>query len=450
MNGAGRFGSVLVKLLLVGGLVLLLWVPTGWVWLLVEERSDRRDEVRAEIGAAWGGEQQVVGPVLAVPATVVRSVRRDGVEESRNETIELVVLPETLRVTGAVEPELRARSIYQVVVYRSRLVLEGRFDRTVAEGLGVDPAAIRWERARLVVGLSDLRGLREVPRVDWGQRQVALREPGEARGVPTVSAPAPWPGDATTAAFRVALTLDGSDALTLAPVGRETAVELRSPWPDPSFVGAFLPDERTVGEDGFEARWSILDLNRSYPQAWRSDRVEAATLGAAVDGSAFGVRVLFPVDAYQRTARSVKYSLLFTALTLLAVFVIDHGFRQAVHLAQYLLVGCALVLFYLLLLSLGEVIGFAPAYLAAAAVVVGMVTAYARAVLDRPAAVAATAGVLTALYGCLFVMLHLEDLALLTGTGLLVVALGVLMRLTRSLHRPAAPARTDDPVAAAG
>lgn len=430
-------GSVMVKLLLLGALVLALWIPTGWIYLLVEERSDARDAVREEVGSTWGGRQQVVGPLLVVPATVLISRERDGVHEVRESAIELVLLPESVTVTGSLEPEVRARSIYEVVLYRARLELSGRFATASAVGLGVASDAIHWEEARLVMGVSDLRGLREVPRLEWDGDELPLREPGQRLGCATVAAPVPISaGDEVD--FRVRLAIDGSDELALTPVGRETAAELGSSWPDPSFTGAFLPSERSVGSDGLSARWTVLDLNRRFPQAWRSDRDD--TLASALAESGFGVRVLFPVDAYQRTARAVKYSLLFTALTLLAVFAVDYGLRQAVHPAQYLLVGCALVMFYLLLLSLGEVVGFAPAYGIAAAVVIGMVVAYARAVFERGAAVAATGGVLVVLYGCLFVMLHLEDLALLMGSVLLVIALGVMMWLTRRLNRGGGPA----------
>lgn len=429
--------SVTVKLILLGGLVLVLWVPTGWIYLLVEERADARDAARAEVGATWGGRQQVVGPLLVVPATVLESRQRNGIQETRECEVEIVLLPEQLSVTGDMAPEVRARSIYEVVLYRTRLELAGSFDPAAAAGLGVTPDAIRWQEARLVVGVSDLRGLREVPRLEWGGDELPLREPGQRLGFATVATRAPLAAGGAVD-FTLQLLLDGSDELMLTPVGRETAARLSSSWPHPSFAGAFLPSDRVLRDDGFEARWQVLDLNRRYPQAWRSDRADG--VAAAVADSAFGLRVLFPVDAYQRTTRAVKYSLLFTALTLLAVFVVDHGLRQGLHPAQYLLVGCALVVFYLLLLSLGEVLGFAAAYGTAALVVVGLVVAYARAVFDRRAAVVAVGGVLVALYGCLFVMLHLEDLALLTGSVLLVVALAVMMWLTRRLHRGDGPA----------
>ncbi len=433
-------GSVTVKLLLLGALVLALWIPTGWIYLLVEERSEARDAVREEVGSTWGGRQQVVGPLLVVPATVSVSRERDGVREVRESTIELVLLPENLSVAGSVEPEVRARSIYEVVLYRAHLELTGRFATAAAAGLGVAADAIRWSEARLVVAVSDLRGLREVPVVDWGGRELPLREPTQTLGFAGVATPVPLAGDGEAIDFRLVLAVDGSDELTLTPVGRETVAELSSSWPDPSFSGAFLPRERSVRPDGFSARWTVLDLNRRYPQAWRSDRADPPA--QAIAESAFGVRVLFPVDAYQRTARAVKYSLLFTALTLLAVFVVEHGFRQGVHPAQYLLVGCALVLFYLLLLSLGEVVGFAPAYGIAAVLVIALVVAYARALFDRGVAVVAVGGVLTVLYACLFVMLHLEDLALLMGSVLLVLALAVLMWLTRRLNRAGDPPAT--------
>jgi inner membrane protein len=234
-------------------------------------------------------------------------------------------------------------------------------------------------------------------------------------------------------AFGLTLVLAGSEGLSVLPVARETRLALAAPWPSPSFAGAFLPLERRLDGDGFEARWKVLSLNRDAPQRWLGDGEADAEVASTLRGSAFGVRLLYPVDGYQRTHRSVKYAVLFSLLTFLGFFAVEVGCRAQIHPVQYVVVGFALCLFYALLLALSELMRFDLAYGLAAAAIIGLVTGYARGILRRTTLAAWCGGVLTVVYGSLFVMLHLEELALLMGSLLLVVLCAVVMYLTRRL-----------------
>ncbi|MBC7446588.1 MAG: cell envelope integrity protein CreD, partial [Hymenobacteraceae bacterium] len=239
-------------------------------------------------------------------------------------------------------------------------------------------------------------------------------------------------------AFSFDLDLNGSTGLLVAPLGRTTTVHLSSGWPSPSFIGEFLPRQRKVGADGFSADWRVLNLNRNYPQRWRTGDGQRPS----VDASTFGVRLLVPVDEYQKSTRAVKYALLPLALTFLIFFFVEVLQRRRIHPVQYLLVGFALVIFYLLLIALGEYIRFNVAYLTAAVVVIGLVTAYVAGIFRRRDLTLVTAGVLTLIYGFVYIILQLEDYALLIGAFGLLLILALVMYLSRRIDWYATGAET--------
>jgi inner membrane protein len=251
--------------------------------------------------------------------------------------------------------------------------------------------------------------------------------------------------DHGTLDFTLDLEVNGSGTLALTPVGARTTAVLTSSWPNPSFGGNALPREHTIGNDGFSAEWSLLSLNRRLPRRWLSTEPELAEplLGALHDG-AFGVELRFPVDAYQKVLRAVKYAALFALVTFVGFFAVEHGGRLSIHPVQYIVVAFGLCVFYALLLSLSELIAFGLAFLVASAALVLMVCGYLRAALGRRGL--AAAAVLAGVYGALYVMLQLEELALLLGSLVLLGVLGTLMLLTRRVNiaaasePPAAPA----------
>jgi inner membrane protein len=238
-----------------------------------------------------------------------------------------------------------------------------------------------------------------------------------------VTAQAPETGVYT---FAFDLDLNGSQALRFVPLGRETNVQLASTWATPSFDGAFLPDERTVTDDGFSSDWRVLHLNRNYPQQWRGTSV-------ALNESAFGVTLLVPVDQYQKSMRAAKYAILVIALTFLVFFFAEIRNRERVHPFQYILVGLALCLFYTLLLAASEQVAFNLAYVVAGLATIGLVTAYTRSIFASRTLSLLTGGVLLVLYGFVFVILQLQDFALLVGSIGLFVALALTMYLSRNI-----------------
>lgn len=421
---AVRFAGIL-------GLIVLLYLATIPILDLVEERRRTRDEVVREVAGTWGGTQVVGAPVVSLPLSTVDTETGKVTDAGYYH-----VLPRDLAVTGDVKPVLRSRTLYPVVLYGARLRLEGAFDLPGPDAAELSGYQVRRDQAVVSVGVTDLRGLRDPLRLQWNGRALEL-EPG--RTAPNlfpagVSARGPAVA-AVDAGNRVRFTLDlhvnGSEEIRFLPLGESTVVTLRSSWPDPGFGGAFLPDARRIGPAGFEASWKVLKYNRAFPQrAFSTGSDFASELARA----AFGVRLVYPVDGYQKVTRSLKYAVLFIFLTFVAFFLVESRAPRRPTLVQYLLAGTALVVFYTLLLSLSEVVGFDAAYGLAAAGVLAQVGLFARGIFGGTGSAAAAGGVLAALFGVLYVILRLEDTALLVGSLLLFVVTGVLMYFFRRVE----------------
>jgi inner membrane protein len=427
-------GSAILKIVAIGILGTCLMIPLTLIWVLVTERSDRRDAVVEETVSSIGRAQTVGGIVLVVPYETIE--RRDN-GAMVTVTRHAYVHPEQLSIEATLAPEVRHRSLYKVVVYRTTLRLTGTLAPPDLTKLNAAATAVHWDRASTIVEITDLRGTMAVSPLTFGDRQIAL-EPMTDNGAvfPTgVRGLTPLAGEgAAPVPFAVDLTLAGSEALRFVPTGKATTVHLTAPWPDPGFNGAFLPTARTTTAAGFDARWQVSYLARAFPHAWLECTIDRSMLIQQRLTSTFGVGLVETVDHYQQTERAVKYGLLFVLLTF-TVFLLWELLRNLrLHPIQYLLIGAALVVFYLLLLSLAEHLPFAIAYAVAAGATVALVSAYSASVLAAGLRGAlGIGGWLTALYGVLFVLLQLEDVALLVGAIFVFVMLALVMFLTRRL-----------------
>jgi inner membrane protein len=423
--------SALLKILAIGILGFCLLIPLALIWTLIEDRSTRRDQVVAETTASVGAPQAIGGIVLDVPYDVP--------ERSQNGVVTLVtrhayILPEQLSIEAALAPEVRRRSQYSAIVYRTTVRMQGTLGAPDVLKLAPDAAAVHWDRAAITVEITDLRGTLAVSPFRWGDREVAL-EPMNETGVFAhgVRGLAPLTPDATgPQRFAVDLTLAGSQSLRFVPSGKATEVSLSSPWPDPGFTGAFLPATRSVSPSGFSATWQVSYLARSFAHTWLSTAASLDALERQRAASSFGVNLVQTVDEYQQTERAVKYGLLFVLLTFTVFLLWELLKNLRLHPVQYVLIGCALVVFYLLLLSLAEQMAFGLAYLIAAGATVTLVAAYAASVLRAGLRGAlGIGGWLSGLYGVLYVLLRLEDLALLVGSVFVFLVLAAVMYLTR-------------------
>jgi inner membrane protein len=439
------------KFFLVLFLILGLTVPLLLVYALTQDREQRAQSVHREVGRLWGPEQQVLGPFLVVPYTVrFETVQGDKRIEHFQER-KAVFTPETLEVTGRADAKTLRRSLFEVPVYAGRLALSGRFAAPRIADVSADVASVRWRDATFVLALSSVSGLKEAAslKIAGGTNipfAPSLGFPEGGSGLSGIHAKLagsggsvlPDPEQALQAfAFTVDLVFNGSVSLHVAPVARETRVSLASDWPHPSFTGAFLPDDRQVTASGFTASWKVPHLARSVPEAWN-----------IADGGlqrlqpyAFGVRMISPVDFYSLVSRAVKYGIQFLALSFMAVFCLELVSGRRVHPVQYLFTGIALVFFYVLLLSLAEHLGFAVAYLSASVATGLMLAVYVGAAFRSVPKGLVMATVLAATYGILYLILQLEDYALLAGAILGFVALTIVMFVTLRVDWSGATAR---------
>lgn len=419
--------AAMVKIVTIGILSLILMIPVVIVSELVTERQSRQKEAAAEIAAKWGAAQRITGPMLTIPYdTYEMNKEGERVNLSRNHAH---FLPEVLNIRGELMPELRYRGIFKVPVFKTHIMLAGFF-HSPEINLNEPYAEIHWKEAFLTLGISDLRGINQAIDFSWNN-QASICEPGTRisgiipTGV-TILNPldpehqgAPYP-------FSITLSLNGSENLSFIPLGRETTAKIHSSWADPGFDGAFLPIEREISADGFKASWKVLELNRNYPQSWTNRDVK-------FDESAFGVNLVTPVDTYQVTERSTKYGLLFIGLTFGVFFFLEVLRKLRVHPIHYILVGLGLGLFYLLLLSLSEHLGFGMSYILASLAIVLMIAGYARSIFKDSRLAMIIGSFLAALFGFLYILLQLEDFALLFGSIGLFAILSTVMFLSRKV-----------------
>ncbi|HEU0225082.1 MAG TPA: cell envelope integrity protein CreD [Steroidobacteraceae bacterium] len=424
--------SQTLRLLTVGLLVILLQIPVSMIGGQVSERQLRGSEAVEEVSSKWGRRQVLSGPVLVVPYTLRSSVTDDaGRTTHSTQARNAYFLPQVLEVSGNVATEQRRRGIFAVTVYQLTATLTGRFTRPDFSSLGLEPHSIGWDRAQLVIGISDTRAIQRETAVTWAGVATDFL-PGTASfdAAPSgIHAVVAFPQATESVDFTLPLELHGSQGVYFTPFGQGTQVELQSNYPHPSFQGNWLPGEREIGDGGFTARWTIPFLGRSFPQAW-TDRDD---MSGPIEGSQFGVNFLDPVDHYRMAERSIKYASLFILLTFAALWLFEVRAAVRVHPIQFLMLGGALCLFYLLLLALSEHMAFGLAYALASVAVVAMVAAYGVVVLRGIGKASTVATVVALLYAYLYVLLVNEDYALLIGSIGLFAILGLIMYATRKV-----------------
>ena len=441
-------GSVTLKAALIGVIVLLLLIPLAMLKSVVSERAGLREQAYQRVAEGWGGELTVGGPMLIVPTE--RPIRIDGKEALMRSDVYL--LPATLdaEMEVTLDPELRYVGIYAVPVYLSRLRLQGQFDFTKFKTLvpESDPQSgirLLWSQSRLRLPLNTVGSLREISHAQFADRQIKLGPalPGMFRGIETTLDLSEL-HESGSATFDFGAVIAGSRAVSMLPVGSVTSVKLRSDWPHPSFQGSSLPVERSVSDAGFQARWQVLELNRAFGEIWREGDVTEQMLRQ----SAVGVSLFQPVDIYQRGERAVKYAVLFIALTFLTFFAWEQVTRNRLHPLQYLLVGLALSMFYLLLIALSEHVAFALAYVTAASALVLLIGTYLAGALRSAWRGVIAGAAMSLVYGLLYMLVLSENYSLLLGSIILFAALAAVMLATRRVDwygiRPEAPSRTEE------
>lgn len=419
--------SATLRLMIIGVLTLLLLIPVAMITSMISERTAYRRQAVREVSGLWGGPQHLIGPVLILPYRVRIKDEKGRISEELRQSF---FLPESVETVGLLNVQKRKRGIFEVPLYTLNWQFSGEFAPPDPAELKIHGGDILWREASVALYIPDTRGIRSGNlQMTWGNKRLAFL-PGTGLSGRSSSGIHIRVRDprGRRISFSADIRLQGSDNILFAPVGKTSLVHLKSNWPDPSFTGSFLPLKRHVKEDGFSAHWQVSHLGANLPRQWTGGE---DSLEAIAGRSSFGVNLLVPTDFYRKAERAVKYAALFIVLTFMAFFLFEIFFRLRLHPVQYLLVGGALCLFYVVFLALAEHIGFFGAYLLAALVVIVMIGGYGFSVLqDRKRAIILSGG-LIALYTYLFITLQSQDYALLFGALLLVLALGGVMYITR-------------------
>ena len=439
-----RRNTTIIKLLGVGALVLVLLIPLMMISGVLSDRLQRRNEAVADITSSWGQEQNVIGPVLGIPYTyrykTVKEVPLGGDKVERREVEETATanayfLPETLNIAGDVQTQTLHRGIYDAAVFRAKVTLTGKFAPPDFGALKIDSTDVQWKDAFVSFAVNDMRGTREGIVLDWGGDKRPLLPGSQVPGY-TTGATAMLGADhpiGTAVDFSIAVDFNGSEGIFFAPFGVKNEATLKSNWPDPGFRGAFLPANRSVRPDGFDANWKVSYYGRDYPQQWSSRGGNERFNVKSVGSSRFGAQFLSILDAYRYVERSIKYGVLFLVLVFTTFFLFEVTARQKIHPFQYLMVGAALCLFYLLLLSISEFIGFGWAYLIASVASTLLITWYCRFFLGGGVRTLIIGAGLAGVYAFLYITLRQQDYALLMGAIALFIVLAIVMYVTRKV-----------------
>ncbi|MEP4533733.1 MAG: cell envelope integrity protein CreD [Cyclobacteriaceae bacterium] len=440
--------SLSIKLGLILVLVLILLIPTSYVKSLISERKSINELANQEVRSVWANEQTINGPIITIPVLyeydkeVEKEVKFKEGKELRTEIIKEIVqqqetkllhiLPEELNIDGALKTEKLKRGIYDIVVYKSNALIDGYFTiNPEIEPKGLK--SIQWDKAFLTLGISDLRGINQAIKLQFNKEELSP-QPGSRipkmipKGI-TIELP-----DLSTClkkpiSFSLNVNLQGSKNISFVPVGGTTKIRIDSEWSSPSFVGKFLPDTRSISEAGFNSEWEILHLNRNFPQSWFNNGH-----AKSLNNSAFGVNLILPLDDYQKSMRSAKYAIMTIALTFLIFFLVEIMNGHKIHAFQYTLVGLALCLFYVLLISISEHSNFNLAYAISALITITMITLYSLSVFRSKRIASLLLLALCGTYSFLFVTLQLADYALLMGSMGLSLILASTMYFTRNIN----------------
>ena len=444
--------SLGLKLILVGALAFLLWVPAMLIYALVWDRSTRADEVTREIVERAGGRQSISGPIILVPADIdTGKTDKDGEPVMRTSMVAFT--PKILEIDAAIRTSKRQRSIYEASVYDADIVMKGRFG-TLAPPKAEGQATLRWDQAALAVKFSSnahLKGVRGAINLKLdGRAADAAFEPGiDSRSgahehrqetAPGVSTPLNLRRPQDGFEFELILPLSGGGGIYFSPVGEETTARLAANWPDPGFQGAYLPDDRAIANEGFTAEWRIPYLARAIPRSFFAEpslnHIDGNYHPAApreAHGKSFGVEFVAAQSPYKSVNRALKYALMFLGIVFLTFFLFEATMGGRAHPAQYILLGATQVVFYLLVLAFAEHLGFGLAFLITAAATVSLSGYYAATVfhskLHGLIALAAFSGA----YGLIYLLMKSEDYALLIGSAAAFGALALTMVVTRNL-----------------
>ena len=418
-------GSISLKLIVLTILALLLLIPTSMIEDIINEREYYRLQTESSISNSWGGNQQIMGPFLTVPYTFTSGMDKEGNLIIYDRLAHFT--PKELRYSGPVSTEIKSLGIYDVVLYKTSLQASGYFELPDFEALRINTHEIKWEEAYISMGITDQSGIRQRVTLNWNEEKVEFHAGLPETDITNSGVHAQVALNQETRKYNFGFQLDvnGYESLRFIPVAEQTTVHLESEWPDPGFTGSFLP-EHDIKDNGFTADWNVFHLSRNIPSHWIGERHWETE-------SSFGVNLVQMVDQYQKNTRSVKYAFLIICLTFLTFFLAEIIRKKPMHPFQYIMAGMALVIFYALLLSITEHLGFDMAYLISSLLTGTLIVFYISAIFRNRTLSAVSGLFFLIVYSFIYVILQLEDFSLLVGSAGLFIALAVTMYLTRNI-----------------
>ena len=417
--------SITLRIVFIFGVIVILIIPLVMIQSLITERQTYRDAAVSEINDSWAASQIVAGPILTIKNEKWTS-NPDG-KKFLTQNIHYF-LPEKLKIDAELVPEKRNRGIYEVTLYKSKIRISGFFDFDKMEKTKYEDILTDLTECYLAFNVTDLKGIQDDVKVNWnnaeedvipGLKNREIFRNGFITNVKITK-------DDKRYNFDMVLQLRGSEKLDFIPIGKTTNVAMSSSWNNPSFSGEFLPSTREITGSGFKAEWAVNHFNRDFPQEWDNTKYDLYP-------SAFGVRLLVPVDEYQKTMRTSKYGIMIIILTFVSFFMIEIFNKKALHPIQYLLVGLSLVIFYSILLSISEYIMFQYSYIIAGVLVVSLISMYTASIYDSRKLGSAIGLFLILFYGFMYVILQLQDYSLLFGNIALFLVLSGIMFATRKI-----------------
>jgi len=439
--------SITARMLMIGFLIIILLIPLTYIESLIRERSERQKSVVNEINQKWGNEVLLYGPILKVPyktyteKLLTNSETQKVTKETISHTNYAYFFPEELAIKSEINPEIKKRGIYKTSVYKSDMNISGFFTKPNFTNLEVEDKDVLWEKSTIIIKTSNLKGINNQVEISLNSNSYAFVPKYEEqiknnlinnnKTLHKLETSYLQKEDITLnnkQNFSIELTISGSQQFNIIPIGKQTNLNIKSNWKTANFIGEFLPfNSDKITEDGFDAKWKILHINRPFSQ-------EYIKYLPNLNEFAFGVNFKIPIDEYQKSERSAKYGFLVIALTFLIFFLIQSISKINIHPFQYLMIGLALTMFYTLLISISEHSNFFNAYLIASISVIVLITLYSKSILKTfkfPLFIGVS---LVALYSFIFVIIQLESYALLVGSLGLFAILSAIMYASRKIE----------------
>ncbi|NVK52141.1 MAG: cell envelope integrity protein CreD [Flavobacteriaceae bacterium] len=433
--------SSTARMMMIGFLSFILLIPLIFIEDLIRERSHRQDSVINEISKQWGNEVVIYGPILKVPYKVFseKTITNEKTKQVTTEKIEHIkygyFFPEKLDVNSTINPEQKKRGIYTTAVFNSNILINGTFDSLDFSQKEVDAKDILWNKSKILLKTTNVKGVNSLLSVVINGKNYGLSSAATERyneyGYYTLESSAVALKEIRKSKKPFSFSLDfsvrGSKEIRFIPIGKETTAQIASNWKTAKFMGEFLPyNPDKISENGFNAKWKILDINRPFSQQHFGEL-------PYLNQFDFGVNFKIPVDEYQKSERSAKYGFLVICLTFLVFFLIQTMSKINMHPFQYLMIGLALLMFYTLLVSISEHSNFLKAYGIASISVIGLITIYAKNILKSIRFMMLVGTSLSALYAFIFIIIQLESYALLVGSIGLFFILATVMYVSRKI-----------------